>query len=123
MNKYDKWISNYKGNIYRRCKEVSEEMQKEFPELKIVKGLVTIIENFKQYQHQWLEDDKGNIIDPTAKQWQHIVEYTQIDENDRDKIPNGRCINCGGWCFGKRSYTCSDECDKENLKILNQKRN
>ncbi len=37
MNKYDKWISNYKGNIYRRCKEVSEEMQKEFPELKIVR--------------------------------------------------------------------------------------
>ncbi len=120
MNKYEKWIQNYKGDIYRKCKEVTEEMQKVFPELKIVKGLVTILEDLREYQHQWLEDQDGNIVDPTAKQWQAIIEYSPIDENDLENIPNGRCHNCGGWCFGKWREVCSPECDREYSNYLNK---
>ena len=120
MNKYQRWIQNYNGRIYRKCKEVSEEMQKAFPELKIVKGMVTIIENLKEYQHQWLIDINNNIVDPTAKQWAGIVDYRPIDENDLEQIPTQRCHNCGGWCYGKRQTTCSPECDKEYADYLNK---
>ena len=75
MNRYEEWIVNYKGDIYRKCKEVSIEMQQVFPELRIAKGLVTIMENGKDYQHQWLLDEENNIVDPTRRQWLGIEEF------------------------------------------------
>ena len=116
--KYMEWIDNYEGDIYRKCKEVSEEMNNIFPELIICKGLVKIIENGKWYQHQWLKDFKGNIIDPTAKQWALIEEYREVKENDLK--PVGKCCNCGEWVFGRfiNSLFCSDNCSKEYVNFI-----
>jgi len=107
---YNEWIENYTGDIHRKCKEVSEEMQQVFPELRIAKGLVQIEENRKWYQHQWCVSLDGDIIDPTAKQWVGILEYKEIGNDD--PYPKGKCINCGGWVFsdsGMSSF-CSEEC-------------
>ncbi len=114
--KYKNWIDNYSGTIYRKCKEVSEEMKFRFPELIICKGLVRITENNKWYQHQWLKDEFDNIIDPTVKQWMGIEEYKEIKEDDLKPI--GKCGNCGEWVFGRfiNSLFCSDECSLDYLK-------
>lgn len=109
---YKYWIDNYKGDIYRKCIEVTNEMKKNFPELVIVQGLVQIIENCKWYEHQWLEDIEGNIIDPTKKQWAGIIEYKKIGKGDNKPI--GKCPNCGEWIFenGYSSFVCSEKCEQ-----------
>lgn len=119
LDKYSQWIADYNGSIYRRCKEVSTEMKQAFPELIIVRGLVSIVESSKTFQHQWLIAPDGTIIDPTANQWIRIIEYIPIDESDPRNIPTGRCMNCGEWCFG-RYDTCSEKCETEVFKYLNE---
>ena len=111
MNKYDSWIINYDGDIFRKCKEVSNEMQLVFPELRIANGLVQIIENMKWYQHQWLVDSDDNIVDPTSGQWLGIVEYKEIKEGD--PTPIGKCMNCGEYVFSDSKFgscACSELC-------------
>lgn len=117
MYKYNEWIDNYTGNIYRKCKEVSKEMQRVFPELEICKGLVKISENSKWYQHQWLKTNFGVIVDPTAGQWMVIEEYREIKKGDDEPI--GKCSNCGEFVFGRfvDSLFCSDNCSHEYAKF------
>ena len=118
-NKYTDWINNYTGDIYRKCVEVTKEMVLLFPELHIVKGMVTIMENDKDYQHQWLVDSEGNIVDPTAHQWLGIVKYKEIKEED-DK-PIGKCIECGEWVYGcfVGGVCCSSVCLMIATRALN----
>lgn len=108
---YQQWINNYSGDIFRKCKEVSLEMQSVFPELRIAKGLVQIIENNKWYQHQWCVDQTDNIVDPTARQWQAIIAYKEI--KDTDPKPVGKCMNCGEFVFSDSKFgvdVCSKQC-------------
>lgn len=122
--RYVEWINNYRGEIYRKCKEVTEEMQIVFPELRIAKGMVTILDNGKDYQHQWLVDTEGNIIDPTKRQWVAIMEYNEIKSGDDE--PVGKCYECGQWVYRGfyNSIYCGSDCyatrkgdyyDKTNL--------
>ena len=110
MNIYNVWISEYAGDTYRKCKEVTEEMQAIFPELHIAKGMVTILENGKDYQHQWLVDTDGNIVDPTKNQWVAILEYKEIKPGDPEPI--GKCYGCGDWVYGQfyNSRYCNSDC-------------
>jgi len=117
MNDYDLWILNYKGDIFRKCKEVSEEMKLVFPELRIAKGLVQIIENMKWYQHQWLVDEEDNIVDPTARQWQCIMQYKEIKAGDA--YPVGKCMNCGEIVFSNSKFG-SNCCSKKCYRILSK---
>lgn len=118
-DKYAQWIINYNGSIYRKCKQVTQEMKAAFPELTIVRGLVSILESPKKFQHQWLIDTAGEIVDPTANQWIKITDYMPIDESDPRNIPIERCVNCGEWCFG-RYNTCSEKCEAEVNEYLNK---
>ena len=122
MDKYTEWIKEYKGSIFRKCVEVTEEMQKKFPELTFVIGHVRTCENpCKEVPHQWLETKEGEIIDPTKKQWFGIMEYNKYNEGNL--IPVGICVNCGEQIYGlphsTASLLCSDECNKEYMEYLN----
>ena len=112
MKRYKEWIDSYSGDIYRKCKEVSEEMKEVFPELTIAKGLVKLFDNGKWYQHQWLVTLEGYIVDPTAKQWIGIDEYKEIIGKENE--PVGRCCNCGEIVFGRfiNLMFCSDSCSR-----------
>lgn len=118
QQKYEDWIEEYPGDIFRKCVEVTKEMQQVFPELRIAKGLVTILENGKDYQHQWLVDEEDNIVDPTAKQWAGIMQYKEIKEGD--PYPTGVCANCGGYIFSDYNdlTVCSNKCWKEYSRYL-----
>lgn len=112
LDKYENWIQSYTGDIHRKCIEVSTGMQQVFPELRIVKGLVRIIDNDRWYEHQWCISPDGRIIDPTRMQWVMIIEYKEITENDPQ--PTGKCMNCGEFLFDRGyeedNFVCSKEC-------------
>jgi hypothetical protein len=113
---YQDWIDNYKGDIFRKCVEVTQEMQQVFPELRIVKGMATILEDFNDYPHQWLIDLEGNIVDPTKKQWIGIIEYKEITEKDEQLV--GKCPNCGEWIYGNYREFCDDKCADSYLRYI-----
>jgi hypothetical protein len=119
MDKYIEWIKNYQGDIFRQCVKVCQKMKEYFPELRIAKGLVQIMENCKWYEHMWLIDEQNNIIDPTVKQWLGIIAYREIKEGD--PYPIQHCMNCGEWVFSnmiKYMGLCSEECFDSYRKYM-----
>ncbi|KKL54797.1 hypothetical protein LCGC14_2261840, partial [marine sediment metagenome] len=58
---------NY-GKTYGKCKEVCEEMNKRFPELKLIRGHY-YCHGWGERMHHWLVSPDGNIIDPTKIQF------------------------------------------------------
>ena len=111
---YLEWIANYPDSIHRRCVQVTEAMQAQFPELIICRGLVTIEENCREYQHQWLRTVDGEVVDPTAQQWLGIIEYEEI--TDPQQEPVGKCMWCGGWVRRNRGgLFCSDYCENQGM--------
>jgi len=82
MTDYEK----YRG----KCKEMSEALIKENPELRLARGWYHCPIDGKE-QHWWCEDKEGNVIDPTVKQFKtkgaaaYYEEYRGILE----------CSECG----------------------------
>lgn len=112
-----------RGQCYSACLD----MQEEFPELRLVRGWVVTkawslanpkgtydqLTDFNPGDgHFWLETETGLIVDPTARQFHEPLDmyYIPFDETLADKLPTGRCVNCGDYCYGANSGICSDEC-------------
>lgn len=102
---YFNWIIRsgyyFGDNAMARCVEACEAMQKDFSELTIKKGVVYSETNpdnyspihFKEYPHAWLEDQRGNLVDPTISQFELIgvARY-------REAVGEGpflKCMGCG----------------------------
>lgn len=108
--RYSEWILS---NDYGRgqCAEATQAMVAAFPELRRVGGHVVILESPKTPTHWWCETEDGIIVDPTARQFQCIVEYLP----HKGEEPVGKCANCGGYIFASSGYTstvCSETCAK-----------
>lgn len=127
INKYREWIEKYIAShkfIVGLCASATQNMCKEFPELKRVPGHV-IFADGTIHEHWWCEEESGNIIDPTAKQWQLMpVEY--VAWKPGDEVCIGRCMNCGDYIYGtpeslngSRKEICSDECYDDYANSLN----
>ena len=89
-------------------------MQKEFPELRRVRG--HYYDGVTRRPHWWLVGPDGDIIDPTAKQF-----YTNgrgiYEERDEDEPePTGRCINCGDYVYDGKTCCC-EACDREAISF------
>ena len=118
--KYLKWIQNNVENTYGECKNYSEKMLIQFPELKLIRGHY-LCGVWGEREHWWLMDEDNNIIDPTAAQFPtkgHCV-YRPWDESCEEPI--GKCINCGGYVFSGEFGTemCSKKCADEYMAYLN----
>lgn len=89
-----------------KCAEATEKMEAEFG-FKRIRGHVMIDLNMRP--HWWCVDDDGEIIDPTAHQWEcRPAIYEPFDEAEGE--PHGKCINCGSLLFrsrGDSSFKCS----------------
>jgi hypothetical protein len=93
------------------CIEATDQMVKEFPELKKVRGMISAHSKDKKRQHWWCIDPNENIIDPTNYQFSHIgtdFSYFPVDES---KNPTWICCNCGDVAYNYNS-TCGDKCSK-----------
>lgn len=101
MNKYQKYIDTLnltKETAYGKCHETCLEMQKTFPELKLIRGHY-FDPIWLDRKHWWLETKDGEIIDPTAIQFPSKGQclYTPWDESQPE--PTGKCPNCGEYTF------------------------
>jgi hypothetical protein len=125
MKKYQEWIEkNYPTSTIARlqCKKACERMIKEFPELKLQMGLVSVDEPYglppTKTEHYWCITKSNEIIDPTAHQYPtHILQYDPVDESRGN--PTGKCPNCGNICYNGR-YVCSNECEIEYQNYLSR---
>jgi hypothetical protein len=116
--KYIDWIRiNVDKDCMGKCKEYSKAMQKDFPELKLVRGHY-YCPIWGERGHWWLKTGEGDIIDPTKSQFPSsgVGEYIEWDEGREE--PTGLCPNCGGYVYGGRSC-CSDQCHTEFVASLN----
>jgi hypothetical protein len=120
--RYKEWIAlNVPSYPVGMCKAISTSMHEEFPELRLVRGHYSADffdgDGAKEWPHWWLEDAKGVVIDPTVAQWPDkgihgiYVEHTGPE-------PTGRCVNCGGYCYGPDPILCSETCDAEYRAYL-----
>ena len=109
--KYELWISKEgyddPQKALQQCLEATEKMVKEFPELRVAKGVVWSKTNpdnfhpkfFKQYEHAWCVTPEGEVVDPTVDQYVLIgkVEYKEFDLSK----PISKCKGCGQYFEGK----------------------
>lgn len=77
---YELWILEYVsknlGDVWMKCVEACEAMQKAFPELRMVKGIAISSVSRKRWCHCWLVTPAGEVIDPTKAQFGgHEVAY------------------------------------------------
>jgi hypothetical protein len=114
MNKqYKKWIDyNYPTKEYSnlKCKDAVEDMVKSFPELKPIRGWYDEYQGVKR-PHWWCKTQSGEIIDPTANQFDLIGEYIPYDESLGE--PKGKCRYCGNI-----SYWSSNACSKKHWEDI-----
>lgn len=115
--KYKKWIEEYQANndIFSKCAQLSKLMKEAFPELKCIRGEVFISPALMLREHIWCETVDGVVVDPTASQYatdyygnSKIVDYMPRDESVPE--PQGKCVNCGEYCYPPITHLCSEEC-------------
>ncbi len=126
--KHEKWIENYVSRqpsrfVRGKCDEATAEMRAAFPELRRVAGLAYWVAPHGKSiidQHWWLVDEQGAIVDPTVEQFGGAaVTYEPIDLSDpaqAAKVPNGKCMECGGYVFGARTTFCSGACEDRYIR-------
>lgn len=125
---YLAWIRTYKKenkSVRGKCVEASQLMREAFPELVLVPGYCNGAE------HMWLKDGEGNIVDPTASQFQKPLQYEEWKPGNGVRF--SCCPDCGadiyvhpetfeqlatGSAPDHRSF-CDDRCEESYLKYLN----
>ena len=110
---YSKWIDNYlaTNNPFGKCDSATDEMIKQFPELRKVRGHY-YCHLWGQRGHWWLVCPDGNIVDPTAQQFPSIGFGVYEEWQEGEKEPTGICMQCGGYCFDGNA-ACSAECERK----------
>lgn len=90
------------------------EMQQEFPELIRVRGhYIDCL--LGDRPHWWLKTKDGEIVDPTASQF-NPGDYEEFDESNPI---TGKCLNCGDYCYNHKCF-CSSECNLELARQYNE---
>lgn len=106
MSKY----AQYRG----KCKELSEELVNNNPELTLVRGFYHCPMWGKQ-PHWWTKDKQGKIIDPSVEQFPtagYAAEYEEFNGNvecsncgivgiEADFKHEGNYSFCSGKCYGQ----------------------
>ena len=113
---YKSWIAaNVEGTGYGKCHETCLAMQKDFPALRLRKGVVRCSWGLRA--HWWLLGMHGEIVDPTARQfpdfplsaeaYQDMTDWT--DEQIADVVPSGVCMMCGSSVWHGANF-CGSYC-------------
>jgi len=115
---YQEWIDkNVSNNGYGKCAELTLSMEKEFPELKRVRGHYYCL-IWGERTHWWLTTQDDDIVDPTKEQFPSKGTGQYVEWVEGDKEPTGKCPNCSGHCFNHETV-CSEKCHIEYRAYLN----
>lgn len=117
QEEYQSWIDNYRANniTLGRCLVATAAMQKVFPELNIIKGHVYCI--WGKRGHAWCQTPNGNIVDPTADQFDFIFKYESWKPGD--EVYTGKCPDCGAEIW-VAVHTLEEEPNKPNNGFCSQ---
>lgn len=115
---YVEWIrwfaDRHDGDVNGECEDATDAMVAAFPELRRVRGHVTMLAapdgDTRPWPHWWCVTPEGEIVDPTRAQFPGPLDYEEHDE-DRGE-PSGVCPNCSGLVYGGGTC-CSDRCHDE----------
>lgn len=113
MPNYLEWaVKHYPTSqaCYACCKQATDRMIIEFPELKQVRGWYHC-PIWGRRTHWWCVDPDGQIVDPTVRQFpSHAIAHESFYEEYIDQpIPTGRCLECGELLY-HGATVCSDTC-------------
>lgn len=123
------WIAAYlderQGIIRGMCGHATDEMVKSFPELTRTGGFVHH-DNGGITEHWWCVTSDGEVVDPTAAQFAtgslRYEEFDPADQEHRENVRVGRCLNCGMDLYGadrKMTDLCDEDCRAEFAASLN----
>lgn len=96
---YAEWVRAYVArthSIRGKCYEAADEMALAFPELKVVYGWVEC-EEHPRWPHWYLRAPGGEIVDPTAGQFQRIERYGEFGPDEPQL--SGRCPVCATFVY------------------------
>lgn len=125
------WIERYVAAqphrfVRGKCAEATTLMIQDFPQLRRTGGFAhwAIPSRDIHDQHWWCVTPEGIIVDPTAEQFEGSivkVRYEELDltkEEDRLRIPIGKCMGCGEPTFqGGYAYNfCSERCENDVME-------
>jgi|AMWB02.1.fsa_nt_gi hypothetical protein len=118
MMDYVQWISEWLQNNdpHLKCATATLEMVSAFPELTRIRGHVWLCGGYER-PHWWCIDKNGDVVDPTASQFNGIVMYEPWDESLPE--PTGVCANCGGYTYN-HATCCSDKCHAEYCAYISK---
>jgi hypothetical protein len=108
VSKYAEHFITDPKEAYGACREVTERLAAQFPELRRVRGHYYCV-TWGERAHWWLVDPEGNIVDPTASQFPSKGKGQYVEWVEGTKEPTGRCPNCGDLCYDG-GYCCSENC-------------
>ena len=123
---YEEWIEQYVASqpsrfVRGKCADATSKMVEAFPELRRACGFAFCA--WGRDQHWWCVAPDGAIVDPTAEQFAScggVFLYEEIDPNneeDRKRVPTGRCMNCGDDVYEGKTF-CSEACERETIAAL-----
>jgi hypothetical protein len=98
---YMKGLNLTSETAFGQCKKICEEMNKVFPELKLIRGHY-FCPIWEERGHWWLVNHNNDIIDPTAIQFPSKGEGLYIPWDESQAEPTGKCPNCGELIFDGR---------------------
>lgn len=129
MNKYQEWIETHHKDprkVLSKCAEVTKEMLMAFPELIRTNGFILLFGEEKERMHWWLKTVSGEVIDPTAHQYDvfqtKIINYREIDDQDPARLyKQSKCMNCGEYYYitPGLKYMHNAKCEKEFSDYMN----
>jgi hypothetical protein len=112
---YSQWIQIWyptQETAIAQCAKATEAMVQVFPELRRVRGHVSV-GGFER-EHWWCLSPDNEIVDPTAHQWPALpLEYVEYDGPE----PIGKCVECGEYIYEGNS-TVHEQCERAFMRSL-----
>jgi hypothetical protein len=118
---YQQWIHEHFPTFLEarnHCVEATIAMQKRFPELQRVRG--HYYDGPQERAHWWLIDSAGNIVDPTAAQFQTKGHGIYDERDETEPEPTGKCHHCGNLVYNGEVF-CSRQCATEAASSMVRK--
>jgi len=103
-----------------QCYSAAHHMAEVFPELNTVSGWAYCERG--RVEHWWCETTEGDVVDPTAGQYEALIGYERYEPGM--EIGIGKCRDCGSVIYGSEldppQYTdfCDEGCMENTRRYL-----
>lgn len=133
--KYAAWIKAYRDSVGARggistaglCGAATAAMVLDFPELRRARGYARSARDGWRHTHWWCVAAEGEIVDPTADQFDvfgGVVRYEEHDDKLHGPLPMGKCPDCGNYVYeddpARYDAFCNRECHDRTVAYLNE---